>query len=42
MRLMIVILLTVALIIIDQAWYRGAYLEAAARMLRQMFASVGL
>ena len=42
MRLLIVSLVIVLLIIIDQAWYRGAYLVATGRMIRQLFTSIGL
>ena len=42
MRLMIVSLVIVLLIIIDRAWYRGAYLVATGRMIRQLFTSIGL
>ena len=42
MRWVIAIFVLVTLIVMDQSWYRGRYMSAAARMLREIFASLGL
>ena len=36
MRLLVIILLLVALIIVDQSWFHGHYLNEIARLLRKL------